>query len=192
MMKRRLAFGLCFAVLLISLGLRGQASKSFYRQAGDDAQEDSGDSTLPLPEAKDSWLIEMSRGGGMRPGKESVSVNSDGEIQLTSAHFPQGKLVVECSLKEKLSPGDLQELKLAVRAARPANWHTGYEDPKHPVCCDQPTSHLTLSRRASNDGKREYNTSWYPGSSQLRPADLVKVAELTQALWNKSREHCGG
>jgi hypothetical protein len=142
-------------------------------------------------QAKIAWVIEMSRDGGMRPRKESVRITSDGEITVTSEHRVQGQQVVDCSLKEKLSAEDLLKLKEAVRAARYNAWPESYEDPKHPVCCDQPTTHLTLQRRTGAGGvPKTFSTSWYPSSSQLRPADLEKLAATAQTLWNKTREHC--
>jgi hypothetical protein len=150
------------------------------------------DSKAPAPtQAKalpPAWVIEMSRDGGMRPRKESLSISSDGLVAVTSEHLSQGKTVIDCSLKEKLSAEDLSKLKEAVRSAKSQAWKNMYEDSEHSQCCDQPTSNLTLQQRGA---KKSYSTSWYPGSSNLRPADLVKIAELAQAVWNKASEHCG-
>ncbi|HUQ31976.1 MAG TPA: hypothetical protein VM095_07645 [Pyrinomonadaceae bacterium] len=127
----------------------------------------------------------------MRPRKESVRITSNGEITVTSEHPVQGKQIVDCLLKEKLSAEDLLKLKDAVRAARYNAWPESYEDPRHPVCCDQPTTHFTLERHTgAGRAHKSYSTSWYPGSSQLRPADLEKLAATAQTLWNKTSEHC--
>jgi hypothetical protein len=152
-----------------------------------------GSKALAPAQAKSSaWVIEMSRDGGMRPRRESVQISSEGWITVTSEHLSQGKRVVDCTLKEKLSNDELLKIKEAVRTARLSMWQESYDDPKHPVCCDQPTTRLTVRRGAGrSSAKNSHSTSWYPGSSSLRPSDLVKVAELAQALWNKTSERCG-
>jgi hypothetical protein len=149
-----------------------------------------GDKPSAPAQAKVSWVIEMSRSGGMRPRKESVQISSNGEISVTSERFERGKTIVECSLKEKLSNEDLLELRQAVRSAQYNTWLERYEDPEHPICCDQPTTHLTLRRRGAGGQTVTHSTSWYPGSSDLRPAGLEKLSTLGQTLWNKTRERC--
>jgi hypothetical protein len=172
MIKRTGAIPLCLALMVI-FSIHAEGKKNLSR-----------------PQAKVAWVIEMSRDGGMRPRRESVRLTSDGEISYTSEHLAQGKRVVDCSLKERLSTEDLAKLKQAVRAAKYNAWLENYEDVKHPVCCDQPTTQLTL-QRGSGGARTSYSTSWYPSSSQLRPADLEKIATLAQTLWNKTSEHCG-
>jgi hypothetical protein len=183
MMKRGLVFGLCAVALLLSYAAAGGA---VYFNG---AQDESGN-TLPLPYGA-GWLIEMSRDGGMRPAKQSVRVNSLGEISVHAEHYAAGGVaVVDCSLKTKLAPEDFLKLKEAVRALKPADWRDGYEDKKHPICCDQPTTHLTLRRRESRDSTRTVSTSWYPGNSELRPADLTELAAVVEELWNKASAQC--
>jgi hypothetical protein len=149
-----------------------------------------GEKTPSHSQAKASWVIEMSRSGGMRPRKESVQLSSNGEINVTAERLERGKTVVECSLKEKLSGEDLLGLRQAVRSARDNTWLERYENPKNPVCCDQPTTHFTLRRRGAGGQNVEHSTSWYPSSSDLRPAGLEKLSALAQTLWNKTRERC--
>lgn len=180
MTKRGIAFGLCsIALLLFSAAHFGGA------------QEAESDNMLPLPQGSGTWRIYMSRDGGMRPAKMSVSVNSAGEISVHAEHYAAGgAAVVDCSLKVKLADEDFLKLKEVVRASKPAAWRNGYEDKQHPICCDQPTTQLTFSRRDSRDSTRVVRTSWYPGSSELRPADLTELAAVLQELWNKASERC--
>ena len=72
----------------------------------------------------------------------------------------------------------------------PAAWRHGYSDKENPLCCDQPTTRLTFSRRETRAAPRAVNTSWYPGSSELRPADLKELAAVVQELWNKASALC--
>jgi len=179
-MRKGIAFGLCAIALLLS---------SAAHFGG--AQEPENSNTLPLPQGNGAWLIHMSRSGGMRPSKQTVSVNSLGEISVYAEHYGAGgATVVDCSLKVKLPDEDFLRLKEVVRASKPTMWHNGYEDKKHPICCDQPTTRLTFSRRDSRDLTRTVKTSWYPGSSKLRPADLTELASVVQELWNKASERC--
>jgi hypothetical protein len=153
------------------------------------AQEDETPS-LPLPQAKGAWVIEMSRSGGMRPRRESLSINSEGEIRVTSERIERGKRVVECTFQEKLSAEDLLKLKALVRSARGYSWPENYEDPKNRVCCDQPTTRFTLHLRRTVKSEQSFNTSWYPTSSKMRPADLTELASLSQSLWNNASGRC--
>jgi hypothetical protein len=181
MTTRRIALGLCVAALLLL---------SAARFGG--AQESEGGNTLALPHGQGAWTISMSRSGGMRPARQTVSVNSDGEVSVYAEHQAAGKAVVDCSIKVKLAGEDFLKLKEAVRASKPAAWRAGgYSDEKHPICCDQPTTRLTFSRREARDSTRVVETSWYPGSSKLRPADLTALADVVQELWNKASERCG-
>ena len=203
MIKRMLVSGVCLSLLVLLSGA-GQvegAKVSFQKSSvqGEVAklpERQENGQTILLPPTNGAWLIEMSRDGGMRPGKRSVQLNSDGEISVVSEHFESGRTAVDCSLKEKLSTEDFQKLKAALRSARLSSWRERYEDPKNPICCDQPTTHLTVRRReiaegdGGGDGTISQTTSWYPGSSELRPADLVKLAEVAQTLWNKVSGQC--
>jgi hypothetical protein len=168
-------------VLLAALLLAGAAAAQ---------GEDENKPLLPLPMSNGAWVMEMSRDGGMRPSRQSVSINSASEIAVRAEHYAAGAPVVDCSLKTKLSAEDFQKFKDAFRAVSPASWLDGYSDKKHPICCDQPTTRLTLRRRDSRDSMRSYSTSWYPGSSELRPRDLARVAEVAQELWNKASARC--
>jgi hypothetical protein len=172
MMKSKGVLLICLTLLITSRGALVEGSKS----------------SMISQEKTPAWVIEMSRNGGMRPRKNSLSINSDGWVIVTSEHLSQGKTVTDCSLKEKLSAEDLLKLEEAVRSAKSQAWKKMYEDAEHPQCCDQPTNNLTLKERGA---KRSYSTSWYPGSSSLRPDDLVKIAELAQTVWSKASAHCG-
>ncbi|HEY0380493.1 MAG TPA: hypothetical protein VGC87_26505 [Pyrinomonadaceae bacterium] len=174
MMKRGIALGVCLTALL----LFGGAQKA-------------AENLSPPAQGQGAWAVSMSRSGGMRPAKQTVGVNSGGQISVYAEHYKAGgAAVVDCSVKVKLADADFLKLKEAVRASRPASWREDYSDEKHPACCDQPTIRLTFSRRESRDSTRVINTSWYPGSSELRPADLAALADMVQELWNKASEHC--
>ncbi len=144
---------------------------------------------LPLPQGAGAWLIEMTRDGGMRPSVQTVTINSNGEIAVRAEHYVSGA-PVDCNMKAKLSAEDLQRIKEAVRSSKPAAWRDGYSDKKNPVCCDQPTTRLRMRWRDARDASRSYSTSWYPGSSELRPGDLTGVAEVAQELWSKVSARC--
>ena len=175
MTTRRIAFGLCVILLLLPAAA---------------AQDETDKPLLPLPWVNGAWVLEMSRDGGMRPSRQTVSINSAGEIAVRAEHYAGGAPVVDCSMKAKLSAEEFQKFEEAFRAVKPASWLEGYSDKKHPICCDQPTTRLTLLRRDSRDATRRYSTSWYPGSSELRPADLAALSEVAQELWNKASERC--
>ena len=176
MTKRRIAFGLCVILLLLPAA------------TAQDGEEHKP--LLQLPQGAGAWLLEMTRDGGMRPSMQTVSVNSEGEIAVRAEHYAAGAPVVDCSMKAKLSAEDLHRLKEAVRSSKPASWLEGYSDKKHPVCCDQPTTRLKLRWRDARDAERTYSSSWYPGSSELRPADLAGVVEVAQELWDKANARC--
>lgn len=207
MMKRMLLLVLCLSLVLLVSITHGQSqsgSQTFQRFkirlcAGESFVDEAGSFfnkpqvtpvVLSLPRAKGAWLIEVSRDGGMRPSKSSVSINSAGDISVTSEHSANGGPVIDCSLKERLAVKDLRALKQAIASAKPAAWEERYSDPKHPICCDQPTTSLTLEWRASDGSKKTYSTSWYPGSAKLRPADLVRIEELIEPVWDKTSEKC--
>jgi hypothetical protein len=178
MTRRGIALGLCVTALLLFSAARFGGAQD-------------GGNTPPLPRGQGAWAVSMSRSGGMRPAKQSVSVNSGGQISVYAEHRGAGgAAVVDCSIKVKLAGEDFLKLKEAVRASKPAEWREGYSDEKHPICCDQPTTRLTFSRRESRDSTRVVKTSWYPGSSELRPADLAALADVVQELWNKASERC--
>ncbi len=182
MTKRGIALGLCVtALLLFSAARFGGVQKAA-----------ENDNALPLTQGHGMWSVSMSRSGGMRPAKQTVSVNSSGEVSVYAEHRGAGgAAVVDCDIKVKLADEDFLKLKEAVRASKPAAWREGgYSDEKHPICCDQPTTRLTFSRRESRDSTRVVKTSWYPGSSKLRPADLTVLADVVQELWNKASERC--
>lgn len=155
------------------------------------AQERDGDKLLiALPQGAGAWLLEVSRDGGMRPSRQVISINSDGEVFVYAEHYAAGAAVVDCYAKAKLTAEDFLKLKEAVRSSSSGSWLSGYSDKKHPICCDQPTTRLKLHRREASGSTRTHRASWYPGSSELRPADLAKVAEAAEELWNKARERC--
>jgi hypothetical protein len=213
MMKRMFVLALCLTLLLLSFVTHGrgqQSSEELHRFGEIDqtsvkrggregfidrpgnffVRQEVKRIVLTLPQAKGAWLIEINSVGGMRPRKSSVSINSAGEISVTSEHFARGSSIVDCSLKEKLSARNLRALKQAFASANPAEWKDRYDDPAHPICCDQPTTSLTLEWRAANGATKTYSTSWYPGSSRLRPADLVSIESLIEPLWSKTSAGC--
>ena len=179
MMRKGIAFGLCLTAVLLFGGARFGGAQD-------------GGNTPPLPRGQGAWAVSMSRSGGMRPAKQTVRVNFKGEISVYAEHRgADGATVVDCSVKAKLADEDFLRLKEAVRAAKPASWREGgYGDEKHPICCDQPTTRLTFSRRESRDSTRVVSTTWYPASSELRPADLTALADVVQELWDKASERC--
>ena len=213
MMKRMFVPALCLALLLLSFVTHGrsqQGSEEFHRFGQIDqtsvkrggregfidrsgiffARQEVKRIVLTLPQAKGAWLIEINRSGGMRPRKSSVSLNSAGDISVTSEHFARGSSIVDCSLKEKLAARNLRALRQAIASAKPAEWKDRYDDPAHPICCDQPTTSLTLEWRAANGATKTYSTSWYPDSSRLRPADLVSIESLIEPLWSRASAGC--
>jgi hypothetical protein len=202
MIKKMLALGLCVAFLALSYAVAQGEESNYSPSQNSDAQSkvvsdiQEAQSVASLPPTDGVWLIEMSRSGGMRPAKESVQINSEGEINVISEHYEQGRTVVDCSFKGKLSAEDFLKVKKALNSTNRSKWRESYDDPKHPVCCDQPTTHLTLRRReigegdGGGDGTVSQTTSWYPGSSELRPRDLATLATIAQTLWNNAREHC--
>jgi hypothetical protein len=202
MMKRTLIFLLCCAIPALSSltegrsqeqlpGLNENARRSLLkRNASKNIKPQVARVVIRLPQTKGAWLIEISRDGGMRPSKSTVSINFAGDIGVTSEHSTRGQTVIDCSLKEKVRAKDLQALKEAIASARLSTWSDRYEDPAHPICCDQPTTNLMLKWRAADGTTKTYSTSWYPGSAKLRPADLVRVEELVEPLWNKVGEDC--
>lgn len=196
MIKNLAMLGLCLAFLLLSSAFPVEGSKTYapgdyaISEAGPFLKAQENSHAISLPEARGAWLIEMSRDGGMRPSRYTVQINSDGELSVTSSRYIQGRLTIECSLKEKLSAEDLLKLKRRVRSSKFSAWRENYEDPKNPVCCDQPTTRLTLQRRGAAGAQESHKTSWYPSSSQLRPADIVSLADITGELWNNARARC--
>lgn len=191
-MKRILLLLLCLALPALSSITHGQNPKNSksFRAANFYIEQEASQAALLLPAGKGSWLIEVNRGGGMRPGKERVRINSAGEIVVISEHYRNGQREVDCSRKEKLSRSDLLKLKQAILSAKASAWEERYSDPKHPICCDQPTTELSVQQREAGARAQTYSTSWYPGSSKLRPADLVAVETLIQPLWNNTRDRC--
>lgn len=192
MTRKLLPFILCFALLLLSIihGRSYEASTKFRFGANELNFVDENKATLSLPKPKDSWLIEISRSGGMRPVKETVQINSIKEIMVASEELRNGRNAVTCSRKEKLSERDFLKIKAAVTSAKPSAWETDYSDPLHPICCDQPSTHLKLSLRDGKGKERDYSTSWYPGSYNLVPTDLKALETFIQPLWNAVEERC--
>lgn len=201
-MKRTIAFLLCFAIPALSSQtavrstepsrhLSENAKPSLLKSdTSQHLRSQTKRIVIQLPRTRGAWLVEMSRDGGMRPSKSSVSVNFAGDITATSEHFAGGKTVIDCSLKERVPTKALRALREAIAAGRVSIWKDRYEDPEHPICCDQPTTNLTLQWRGTDGLTKTFNTSWYPGSFKLVPADLVKIVELIQPLWNKVGEDC--
>ena len=192
-MRRTLLFVLCFALLMLSItrGRSEEASIKFRAGANELSFTDENKSAaLSLPKPKNSWLIEISRSGGMRPVKETVQLNSTKEIMVTSEALRNGHNTVTCSRKEKLSERDFLKIKAAIMSAKPSAWETGYSDPQHPICCDQPSTHLKLSSRDDKGKEQAYSTSWYPGSYNLVPTDLKALETFIEPLWNAVEDRC--
>ena len=192
MTRRLLPLILCSVLLLLSIthGRSYEASTKFRTGANELSFVDENKATLALPKQKGSWLIEISRSGGMRPVKEIVQLNSIKEIGVASEEFRNGQNTVTCSRKEKLSERDFLKIKAAITSAKPSAWETDYSDPKHPICCDQPSTHLKLSLRDDKGKEQDYSTSWYPGSYNLVPTDLKALETFIQPLWNAVEDHC--
>lgn len=191
-MRRTLLFTVFFALLLLSIMHGRSAITSAKFRTGENRLSftDESKAALSLPRPKGSWLIEMSRSGGMRPIKETVQLNSLKEIMVTSDEFRDGHDTVTCSRKEKLSERDFLKIKAAITSAKPNAWETDYFDPKHPICCDQPSTHVKLSVRDDKGKEQDYSTSWYPGSYGLVPTDLKALGTFIQPLWNVVSDRC--
>lgn len=192
-MRRVLLFVLCFTLLLLSI-MRGRSEATSTKFLIDENKpgfiDESKAAALSLPKKENSWLIEISRSGGMRPVKETIQLNSIKEISIASEEFRNGQNRVVCSRKEKLSERDFLKIKAAVTSAKPSAWETGYSDPAHPICCDQPMTHLKLSLRDDKGKAKDYSTSWYPGSYGLVPTDLKALETFIQPLWNAIEDRC--
>ena len=196
MMRRMLAAILCLSFLALSSTMRGRGGEgeraNSLRQSENIGFVLSGEGNAPtpsLPKGKGAWRIEISRSGGMRPVKETVEINSTGEINVLSEQMSGGKRSVNCSRKEKLSARELLKINAAITSARPTTWKDSYSDPQHPICCDQPTTEVKLQRRGDK-GQEETSASWYPGSYSLVPADLKAIATFIQPQWDAVRDHC--
>lgn len=197
-MRNMVLFLLCLAALAFPSGAPGlnleDSATSRPRCPGrcevGRVGEDGAAAMLSLPKGKGAWVIEISRSGGMRPVKETVRLNSAGEISATSEQLRGGQTTIGCSRKEKLSARELLKIKAAVTAARPSAWKDNYTDPAHPVCCDQPTTRVKLQWREDKGKEQVYETSWYPGSYELVPADLKGINTFIGPLWNAIRERC--
>jgi len=196
MMRRMLAFMLCLSFLALSSTTRGRGGEgdraNSLRKSENNCfvVSDEGDApALSLPKGKGAWRIEISRSGGMRPVKETVELNSTGEIIVLSEQMSGGKRSVNCSRKEKLSARELLKINAAITSAKPSTWKDSYSDPSHPICCDQPTTEVKLQRRGDK-GQEETSTSWYPGSYNLVPSDLKAIATFIQPQWDAVRDHC--
>lgn len=152
---------------------------------------DKGDAAaLLLPKGKDAWLIEISRSGGRVGSKETVRINSAGEISVVSEHYGNGGPTVDCSRKETISPRELLKIKAAITSAQPSDWKNSYDDPQHPICCDQTTTGVKLQRRNEKGQAQSYTTSWYNGTYKMVPADLKGISTFIQPLWNATQAHC--
>ncbi|HKC64256.1 MAG TPA: hypothetical protein VKB86_11490 [Pyrinomonadaceae bacterium] len=192
MTRRLLLVILCSVLLLLSI-IRGrsyEASTKFRIGANELSFADENKAALALPKQKSSWLVEISRSGGMRPVKQTVQLNSTKEIMVTSEALRNGQNTITCSRKEKLSERDFLKIKAAVTSAKPSAWETDYFDPKHPICCDQPSTHIKLSLRDDKGKEQDYSTSWYPGSYSLVPTDLKALETFIQPLWSAVEDRC--
>jgi hypothetical protein len=196
MMRRMLASILCLSFLALSSTTRGRGGEGERANSPGKSENncfvlsDEGNALLlSLPKGKGAWRIEIGRSGGMRPVKETVQLNSTGEINVLSEQMSGGKTTVTCSRKEKLSPRELLKINAAITSAKPSAWKDSYSDPSHPICCDQPTTEVKLQRRGDKD-QEETSTSWYPGSYNLVPTDLKAIATFIQPQWDAVRDHC--
>lgn len=153
--------------------------------------EGAGAAALPLPRGNDVWLIELTRSGGMLPVTETFSLNSAGELSLIRERMTGGRVTVECSRKERLPARDLLKVGAAVRAAEPSAWMQSYNDPQSPICCDQPTTRVKLTRRAKGRAQ-DYTASWYSGSYEMAATDLKALSTSIQPLWDAAQGRCTG
>lgn len=153
-------------------------------------KHDDGAGATQLPEGDGAWLIELTRSGGMLPVTETFSLNSAGELSLTRKRMTGGRVAVECSRKERLPARDLLKIKAAVLSAEPSAWKKDYEDPQSPICCDQPTTRVKLSRRGAKGRAQGYSTSWYPGSYETVATDLKALLTFIQPLWDAAHDRC--
>lgn len=195
-MSRMFASFLCFALFSLLSTTHGRSAKDFansdrYNQTYKFILRDESNASaaLPLPKGKGAWRIEISRSGGMRPVKETVQINSAGEIYVLSEQVGGGKPTITCSRKEKLSARELLKINAAIMSAKPSSWKDSYSDPSHPICCDQPTTEVKLQWRGGK-GQEETGASWYPGSYNLVPSDLKAIATFIQPQWDAVRDHC--
>ena len=172
--------------------VEGDINRSHYdSQSSEFVLRDEGARAVPsLPKRKGAWTVEISRSGGMRPVKETVKLNSAGEINVVSEQMRGGKTSVTCSRTEKLSARELLKINAAITSAKPSVWKDSYSDPAHPVCCDQPTTEVKLQQRDNKGQEQSYSTSWYPGSYNLVPTDLKAIATFIQPQWDTVRDHC--
>src|ERR1041384_2203580 len=153
MMRRIFVSLLCLAFFALLPIARGPNARSFTKSGYDNENSkfvlrDEGDApALSLPKGKGAWLIEISRSGGKQPVKESVHINSAGEIDVLSEQMRAGKTTVKCSRKEKLSARELLKINAAITSSKPSAWQDHYSNPKYPICCDQPTTEVKLQWR---------------------------------------------
>jgi hypothetical protein len=152
-------------------------------------KHDDGAGAAALPKGKDAWLIELTRSGGMLPVTETFSLNSAGELSLIRERITGGRVKVECSRKERLPARDLLNVEAAVRSAEPSAWMQSYNDPQSPICCDQPTTRVKLSRRAEGRAQ-DYTASWYPGSYDMVATDIKALLTFIQPLWDVAHDRC--
>jgi hypothetical protein len=177
---------LLFITFMATLPVLGVGARQAHKHDGG-----AGAASLTLPKGKDAWLIELTRSGGMLPVTETFGLNSAGELSLTRERMTGGRVTVECSRKERLPARDLLKVEAAVRSAEPSAWMQSYNDPQHPICCDQPTTRVKLSRRAKGRAQ-DYTASWYPGSYEMAATDLKALLTLVQPLWDAAHERCAG
>lgn len=152
--------------------------------------EEAGAASLPLPKGEGAWLVELTRSGGMLPVTETFSLNSAGELRVTRERMTGGRVTVECSRKERLPARDLPKVRAAVLSAEPSAWEKNYSDPQHPICCDQPTTRVKLSRRVAKGQAQDYTTSWYPGSYEVVATDLKALLTSIEPLWDAAHDRC--
>ncbi|MBV9929069.1 MAG: hypothetical protein JOZ96_28925 [Acidobacteria bacterium] len=191
-MSYRLApVAVVLALLFISLMAMSPVPGVGARQAHrhDDG---AGAASLPLPKGKGAWLVELTRSGGMLPVTETFRLDSAGGLTLTRERMMGGHVTVECSRKERLPTRDLLKVEAAVLSARPSAWKQNYSNPQSPICCDQPTTRVKLSRRGVKGQAQDYTTSWYPGSYETAATDLKVLSGLIQPLWDAAHDRCNG
>jgi hypothetical protein len=195
MMMRRMSYRLTvgsvvlamlFITFMATLPGLGVGARQAHKHDGG-----AGAASLRLPKGKDAWLIELTRSGGMLPVTETFALNSAGGLSLTRERMTGGGVTVECLRRERLPTRDLLKVEAGVRSAEPYAWMQSYNDPQSPICCDQPTTRVKLSRRAKGRAQ-DYTSSWYPGSYEMVATDLKVLSNLIQPLWEAAHDRCAG
>lgn len=133
--------------------------------------------TLLPPEAG-AWAIEIdTRGGYTGLGMGSVSITSQGDVQIT-----RNPVLPKC--RTLVPKADLRPVEEAVSSATPSRWASSYPDE---VSFEPISWSLALHRRERDGSERTYRTS---GGSVGIPEDLRAVRTAAQEIWNTVKNGC--